>query len=132
MRELETKFSANKVSQDVTDYVNMRIAATKLSLVEDLSSIFGNGLRMILVIVLGAMAFMILSVAGIIWLGGLIGSMLIATLIVAGIYAIAAVIIYLMRKKFIDMIVPMFSSMFFTPPKLKEDDYDAEYTHVIP
>lgn len=126
MRELENRVSAGKVSQDVTDYVNMRIASFKLSMVEDLSSIFGNGLRMMLVIVFGAMAFMILSVAAIIWLGNLIGSVLWATLIVAAVYIIAAVVIYFMRRQFINLIVPMFSTMFFTPRKIKEEDHDDE------
>lgn len=126
MRELENRVSAGKVSQDVTDYVNMRIASFKLSMVEDLSSIFGNGLRMMLVIVFGAMAFMILSVAAIIWLGNLIGSVLWATLIVAAVYIIAAIVIYFMRRQFINLIVPMFSTMFFKPRKIKEEDHDDE------
>lgn len=124
MKELGNPVSTEQISEDVANYVNMQIAATKLSVVEHLSTIFGNGVRLILAIVLGAMMLTFLSIAGMSLLGNLIGSMTWGAVIIAGVYLIAAVVIYLLRRRFIDMMVPMFSKMFFTPRKRK--DYDDE------
>lgn len=124
MKELEKKISVSNIPQDIIDYVNLKIASTKLALVENLSSVAGNAFRVVLCIVLGAIAFLMLSVAGILWLGELIDSMLYATLIFAGVYILAAIIIYNMRNKFVDLMIPMFTSMFFNPPKKGDKDDD--------
>lgn len=112
--------TTGKVSEDVVKYVNMRIAAAKLAVVESLSRFFGNALRILIFILFCTMAFMALSVALIAWLGEKLDSLPLAALIVGLACVLLAVIVHELKKTFINPMVKMFSGMIFRNRK-KED-----------
>lgn len=115
--------TTGKVSEDVVKYVNMRIAAAKLAVVESLSKFFGNAVRILIFILFCTMAFMALSMALIMWLGEILGSVPLAALLVGLLCVLLAVITHALKKTFINPMVRMFSGMIFRNRK-KNDDED--------
>ncbi len=114
---------ADKASQDVRNFVEMKIAAAKLSVVEGLSTVSGNAVRILIFIFLVSMALMAFFAAAIIALGNLLDSYVWGALIVGGVCLIIGVIVFLLRKAFVNPMVGMFSRMVFSQPPKHEEDY---------
>ena len=121
---MEPGFSdtAEKISQDVADYVNMKVASAKLAAVEGLSKLFGNALRVFILIMMCVLALMAFFVAAIISLGIWIDSFVWAALIVGAACLIIGFSLYYARKFFINPMVRLFSDMMFSPGKEDDDE----------
>lgn len=114
---------AEQLVDQVTDYVNLRIDAFKLAMVENLSTLSGNMLGVVIFLLLALMALLLLTVAATYALGLWIGSMVGAMLIMAALYLIAGLVVLLNRQRlFTDQMVRMFSRMFFERNDNPEDD----------
>jgi len=98
------------------EYIDMRINAFKLKIVENLSLLFSKIIyALLLIVILGISAALIASALS--WyLGDLLNSRATGSLITAGIFILLAIIIILKRKKlFINTMVKMFIPIFFEP-----------------
>jgi hypothetical protein len=104
------------LADSVKEYLDMRLDAIKLKMVESLSVLFSKIVyAALLIISLGiALAFMASAFSW--WLGDILESKAAATLITGGVFLLIAFILYLRRDKlFINSLVTMFSKLFFEP-----------------
>lgn len=108
-----SRTATGKISDDVVEYVNMRIASAKLAVVESLSKFVGNAIRILIFVLFCMLTFMALSMALIVWLGEVIGSLPLACLIVGLVCLVLAIVVHAMKKTFINPMVRMFSGMIF-------------------
>ncbi len=102
-------------------YLQLQLDRLKLRLLDNFSNLFNTVFGVLLVVILASFAGLFLAVA-LVWAIGLwIGSMLWALLIMAGVFAIAAVVVYYKRKNLIiDPVIQMLSKLMFE----KETDTD--------
>lgn len=118
----KTQLLANQVAE----YVSMRIDAFKLNLVENLSSLCSSALSLLIFGLFASMAMMMFTVAFTYWLGLIIGSMLLAVLVVGLGFLVIAFLLFALRHRLItDRMVRMFSNMFFNSHNSAHDD-DSE------
>ncbi len=116
-----------KITQDLAAYVNMRVDAAKLSLIEALATIFGSGLVILISIILGSIALVLMTAACALWLGELMGSLVGALLVMGGAYLLLAVLVYALRNKLlINGMVGFLSRLLFRPKEKIEDDEHSE------
>ncbi len=105
---------AERIMAEAGEYVNMRINAFKLDMVENLSVVFCNVFGVVMFIILGGTALLGFTGVLVYLLGMLIGSVLWAVVIASGVLTIAALLLYFNRQRlFADQMVRMFSRMFF-------------------
>ena len=110
--------SLGALAKETQDYVNLAIDEVKLKTTRGLSTALGQILAYLVIIavlslVLGLLAFALLQ-----WINGMVGAPW-GTLIVAGIFLLALVILFLNRQKlFRDMFVKLFIDVFY------DTDYD--------
>lgn len=96
------------------EYVDKRIDLVKLSVIEALSRGLGRFLAGLAIVSLLIIIGTVLSLAGILFLGDLIGSYGLAALIVALAFILILVLVLVFRHKlFVDGFVRMFYSIFF-------------------
>lgn len=108
---------------DAADYSQLQLDKVKLRLLDNFSTVLNSILSMVIVILVASLSLMGFSVAAIVWIGGLIGSYVIAMLIVAGLLLIAAGILYGLRNKlFINKIVQMMAKVMFTPDNADDNE----------
>ena len=118
---------AERIVAEVTSYVNMRIDAFKLALVENLSMLSSNMLALMISGLLMFMALALFTFAIVYWLNLLVGSIIWAVVITGALYLIIAVIFFALRNKLLsDKMVRMFSNMFFTPRNKMHEDYEDD------
>ena len=107
----------NRVEQtaaDATDYVLLQL--------DNLATLFNTVFGVIVIMVLLSFVVMFLGIAATWGLAELIGSLVGATLIMASVFLIAAILVYAFRKKLIiNPVVRMLSKIMF------ETDKDADY-----
>lgn len=116
-------FSAtDKVSRDVTEYVEMRIAASKLAAVEGMSTVCGNAIRIFVFALFCFLALLGLLIAGTILVADLIGSVAWAAVIMGAVCLLIGVLLYFSKKLFINPMVRMFSRMMFSSQKKDSDE----------
>ncbi|HIS33851.1 MAG TPA: phage holin family protein [Candidatus Avirikenella pullistercoris] len=115
----------NRVEQtaaDATDYVLLQLDKFKLRLLDNLATLFNTVFGVIVIMVLLSFVVMFLGIAATWGLAELIGSLVGATLIMASVFLIAAILVYAFRKKLIiNPVVRMLSKIMF------ETDKDADY-----
>lgn len=111
-----------ELEEDVTEYVQMRVDGLKLSIVDHLSSLFGNGIALTIAIVICSVALSLFSVVFVLLLSAWLGSLLLGALILGCIYVIAAMVVWIMRKKIVDVMVGVFARMMFSTSK--EDEHE--------
>ena len=110
-----------RLVQDSKAYADAKIDDVKLKTVKGLSQGSSTLARMLLYFAIGSAMVMALAFAFVLLLGELIGSYALAAFIVAGVLALALVVIFLIRDKlFRDSFVPMFADLFF--PKEEEEE----------
>ncbi|MBP3425489.1 MAG: phage holin family protein [Rikenellaceae bacterium] len=111
------------VSEDVKEYISLRIQSLKLTAVENLST-FVSGAFGVLVFALCLMVALLLLTFGFtLWLGEMLGSHALAFAIVGGVFLVVSLVAYLLRDRLIaDSMVRHFSRMFFTTRQNAEDD----------
>ncbi len=107
----------DRLEDEVTAYLRMRTDSVKLSVVEGLSTVIGKGLALVIVIVLCSIALLAFSVVLALLVGEWLGSMVWGAVVVGGFYLLVALLIWLMRVKFVDKMVGMFARMIFAPSK---------------
>lgn len=117
MREPGIPAAAEQITEDVADYVNMRIASAKLAFVEGASTVSGNALRIVIAIMFCFLGVVALLGAAIVALEELLGSFIWASLIVGGVCIILGLVFVACKKVFINPMVRMFSKMVFTSHK---------------
>lgn len=104
----------DQIEEDVLAYVRMRTDAVKLSLVEGLSTIVGKGVALVLVIVICSIAIMAFSVALLLLISAWVGSYILGAVILGAFYLIVALVVWLLRGKFVDKFVGVFARMIFS------------------
>ncbi|MCD7970345.1 MAG: phage holin family protein [Alistipes sp.] len=122
MKETGGPVDSGRIADDVKQYVNMRIASVKLAMVEGLSRISGNAVRILVFLFLCLMGLLALGVALIASLATVVGGTAIAALIVGIVLIIVALLVLMAKKLFINPMVAMFSEMFFKPRKHEHDE----------
>jgi hypothetical protein len=102
------------IKESVKDYLDMRISALKLQIIEHLSIIMARIVFYVLLFVLLSIALFFIGSTFSLWMGELVGSEAAGALITASIFLVICLIIFFMRKKiFVNSMVGMFSKMFF-------------------
>lgn len=123
MESNEHSGRTEQLAKEVASYVNMRIDAFKLNMVENLSLFFSSALGLMLFAIFASMAMLLFTAAFTYWLGVMIGSMTIAILLVGVLFLIIAFLIFALRHRLIaDQMVRMFSRMFFNSDNNTYDD----------
>lgn len=120
MEELKKEFTepARQLWDAAVEYIDLRISALKLSIVEGLSVGLGGFLSMLLFVGLAIIGFTLMSMAAVLLLGELIGSYALAAFIMAMVFLTLAVLtLWLGRKFFMDALVRMFHKIFFADEK---------------
>jgi len=113
-----------QVMVDIFSYINLRFAALKLSWVEALAGFFSNIVAVRIFGLLAMLGLMLFTVALVIWLGELFGSMVLAAVILGGFYMVVAVIVLLLRNRIMtNTMVRTFSRMFFNR---REESHEEE------
>lgn len=117
---------AERLIQELISYLNLRLDAFKLNMVENFSLLFSNMTAVFIAVLLAGMAFLLFTAALVWWLGTVLGSLLLSTVLVGVCYLAAAWVVFLLRDRLIvDRMVRMFSQMFFNP-RHKCDDGDSK------
>lgn len=115
--------SKESFANELTSYLNMRIDAFKLSMVENLSILVSDGFGILIFILLLSVAVLSFIAAFTVWLAEVIGSPVIALLIVGGAFLIVSIVVFMLRSRLIvNSMVRMFSRMFF---EKRDDDENA-------
>lgn len=109
-----------KIADDVKSYVGMRVDSVKLQVVEGLSTTIGKAIGIIVAVQLFTLALMLITAMLVFLLSKLTG-LIWAALIMGVIYVVAGIIV-LRSKMFINLMVPMFSKMFFEHKKKRNDE----------
>ena len=111
------------LASDARDYVDLQIDKLKLQAVKGLSLSLGEILALLLVIFSCSIVLLGLAAGCILLLGKWIGSYAGASFIIAGVFAIVSVVLFLLRKKlFINTFVQLFADVFFDDDNEKEDE----------
>lgn len=112
------------VGRQAKDYVDLRLADIKLRLVKGLSTALGKIVYVQILMLVLSVLLIALAVGGVLLLGELIGSYTSGAFIMAGIFAVVILALYLLRDKlFKNTFVPMFAKLFFDD---EEDDHETE------
>lgn len=108
----------DELYSSIKEYLDMRLTEGKLSLTEGLSIIFSRVIVFVLISLAGAIACEFLAMSLSRWLGGVLHSELLGTLITGGIFVIVAVVLFIFRKRlFNDSMVRFFVSVLFKDKK---------------
>ena len=102
----------SELSENVKDYINLRLDLLKLTVTEKMASIGSFFLVTVIFFILFLFVLMFFSLAFIFWFRDYIGTAYAGALIIAGVYIIAGMIIFLLRKKlFINPFVEQLSKI---------------------
>lgn len=105
----------NSLSSVVKEYFRLRTDEFKKNVIASLAVGFSRVLSVLVILMLLMVVLAVFSVGFIIFLGDIIGSWSGAAFIIGGIYLIALVILYLMRKRlFLGMFINLFTSITVT------------------
>jgi hypothetical protein len=96
-----TKQDLESLFEKTADYVETRIDLLKLQAVDKTSDIVSSLVVLLIVGLIFSIVFFILNIGLALWIGNLTGKTYNGFFIVAGFYAIAGLIIYLLKGKFI-------------------------------
>ncbi|MBQ8745353.1 MAG: hypothetical protein IJZ05_03235 [Rikenellaceae bacterium] len=121
----EHQDSNNEASlvEQVTEYVQLQLTATKLSAIEFLSLTLSNGFGILLAVVAAMFALMFILGAITLWVARAIGSLEWAMMISAAVFIIVGIVALTMRERMItNTLVRRFARMFFEV----EDDHKTD------
>ncbi len=111
------------ISDEVKEYVSLRIQSLKLTTVENLSSFTSKSFGVFVFVLLLSIAVVLLTFGFTLWLGDLLESHALAFAIVGGVYLVASLVVFALRDRLIaNSMVRMFSKMFFSNHKNAADD----------
>jgi|GEM_PF-1436227 fructose-specific phosphotransferase system IIC component len=89
------------IPNDVVDYINLQKNLVKLQIIEKSTNILSNVITYIILAVVGTLALMCLTIGGAMAINELFNNGYVGFLIVAGIYILLGVVLYVSRKVFI-------------------------------
>lgn len=92
--------NVSRLTENIKDYVNLRIDLAKLTITEKLAKITSFFLIAVIFFILGMFLLLFLSLSFVFWFGNEIGPTWLGSLIVTVIYLLAGVIIYVKRHQF--------------------------------
>lgn len=113
------------------EYVNMKLDSFTLKAVEDISIVSGKVILILIFTMLGVVILQLLGFALSYFIGEQLGSNALGFLIVGGIFVVAFLVVFCLRKKlFTNSIVKLFINMFFNNnaerETFKDDDEDEQ------
>ena len=88
------------LSENVKDYVNLRIDLAKLTLTEKIAKLASFFLIAVIFFILAMFLLLFISLAFVFWFGSDIGPTWIGALIITSFYILGGVLIYVMRNQF--------------------------------
>ncbi|MDD2242441.1 MAG: hypothetical protein PHW85_04295 [Bacteroidales bacterium] len=113
------------LASSVKEYINMKIDQFTLKGVEDISIVSSKVILILIYVMLGVVILQLIGFALSYFIGELLDSTAMGFLIVGGVFIIAFLAVFLLRKKlFTNSIVKMFINMFFN--NNKEENYFNE------
>ena len=87
--------------RDINEYAALRVEVFRLSLIENLATLFNSLFGIFVLSVLVGIAIIFFAIA-LTWLLGLVlGSVLLAVILMGGLFLLLALVVYLLRKKLI-------------------------------
>ena len=114
-----------QLASDLTEYINLRFKALKLSAVEHLATLLSSGFGVLLFLLLISMTLFFFAVAFILWLGSAIGSYVWALVIVGAFFLLLSIVAFVLRDRVIvNALVRRFCQMFFGSDRFQHDDED--------
>ncbi len=96
--KISENFSA--LTENVKDYVNLRIDLAKLIITEKLAKLVSFFLIAVIFFILAMFLLLFLSLAFVYWFGADIGPAWLGALIIAALYILGGVVIYVKRHEF--------------------------------
>lgn len=113
---METEMKTDQITQQISEYVNLRTDAFKLKMAEDLSTTLSSMFGVLLFVLLVTVAGLFFTTALTLWLAMLIGSLTWALVIMGALLLIASAVVFVRRDRLItDALVAMFCRKFFSP-----------------
>lgn len=113
----------DRTAQDLKDYVSLRADSVRLSLIDNLSTLFNTLFGVAVILALAGIATVFFAVALTWVLGLLIGSVLYAVLIMGALFVVLAAVVYAFRKRLVvNQSVRMLSRMVYDMSKKYADD----------
>lgn len=111
------------LSDEVKEYVSLRIQSLKLTTVENLSSFTSRSFGVLVFVLLLSIALVLLTIGFAFWLGEVLESLPLSFAIVGAVYLVVSLVVFALRDRLIaDSMVRMFSRMFFSNHKNAADD----------
>jgi type VI protein secretion system component VasK len=111
---------------DIRYYIDLRVKRFKLGMVEHTSLVFAKLLSFFTIILMAAISVMLFAGALTVLVYQWTGSLLLAFVIMGGVMALAAVVVWMLRNRFFrGAMISSFSSMLFKDEE-EEDEDDEE------
>ena len=113
----------HSLTEQVTEYIQLQLAATKLNVIEHVSLMLSRGFGIMLSAIGLAFALMFVLGAATIWLGDAIDSLPAAMLIAGTVFALLAWAAYSRREKLIaNDLVKALARIFFAPRRQSDEN----------
>jgi VIT1/CCC1 family predicted Fe2+/Mn2+ transporter len=110
------------ISDEVKEYVSLRVQSLKLAAVDNLSTFISKSFGVLLFTLLLTISLLLLTIGLSLWLGEVLQSTPLAFAITGGVTMVAALIIFALRGRLItNSLVRLFSQMFFANRKSSID-----------
>ena len=114
---------ADRTVQDLKDYASLRADSVRLSLIDNLSTLFNTLFGVAVILALAGIATVFFAVALTWVLGLLIGSVLYAVLIMGALFVVLAAVVYAFRKRLVvNQSIRLLSRMVYDMSKKYADD----------
>ncbi len=113
---MESRFTrpAEDFAKSAAEYIDLKVDEVKLRTAKGLSVTLNSLLLAILFLSLGSIVLMASAFGGVLLLGDLIGSYTAGAFIVAGIFLLLLIILFMLRRKlFLNGFIQMFIRLFF-------------------
>ena len=111
------------VSEDVKEYISLRIKSLKLNAVENLSTFVSSAFGVLVFVLCLMVALLLLTFGFTLWLGELLGNQALAFAIVGAFFLVVSAVAFALRDRLIaNSMVRTFSKMFFSTRQTSEDD----------
>ena len=112
---------AEDLASGAMEYVDRKVDELKLRTVKGLSLTLSKVLVATMMISLGTIVLMASAFGGVLLLGDLIGSYAAGAFIIAGVFLIALIVLFLVRKKlFVGGFIKLFLALFFDEENAEE------------
>jgi hypothetical protein len=88
------------LTENVRDYINLRLDLARLTLTEKMSQLLSFFLIMVIFFILGMFLLLFLSLSFVFWFGNDIGPAWLGALLVTAFYVLGGVLIFVKRRQF--------------------------------